>query len=47
MLAALAVLVSSLAPAGIVFADPAGPTDYRSEIIDIDPPTPDIAVAIT
>jgi hypothetical protein len=46
VLAALAVLMSSLAPAGTVFADPAGPTDYRSEIIDIDPPTPNIAVAV-
>jgi hypothetical protein len=46
VLAALAVLVCALAPADAVFADPAGPTDYRSEIIGIEPPTPDIAVAI-
>ena len=29
-----------------VFADPAGPTDYRSEVVSVDPPSDDIAVEI-
>jgi hypothetical protein len=29
-----------------VFADPAGPTDYRSEIVSIEPPAPTIEVSI-
>jgi hypothetical protein len=28
------------------FADPAGPTDYRSEIVSIEPPTPTITIEI-
>jgi len=31
-----------LASAGTVHADPAGPTDYQSEILSIDPPTPSV-----
>lgn len=46
LLAGLAVLVCTLVPTSAVFADPAGPTDYLSEIINIEPPTPDIAVAV-
>ncbi len=42
----LAVLAGVLAPASAVFADPAGPTDYRSEVIGVDPPTAGISVAI-
>ena len=29
-----------------VFADPAGPTDYRSEVVSVDPPSDDIDVEI-
>ena len=29
-----------------VFADPAGPTDYRSEVVSVDPATADIEVEI-
>ena len=29
-----------------VFADPAGPTDYRSQVVSVDPPSDDIAVEI-
>ncbi|MET0663722.1 MAG: hypothetical protein ABWZ42_11380, partial [Ilumatobacteraceae bacterium] len=28
------------------FADPAGPTDYRSEVVSVDPSTADIGVEI-
>ena len=42
----LAAIVLTLIPAGPVLADPAGPTDYRSEIIAVDPPTPKISLAI-
>lgn len=46
MAAAVGALVLVLFPAGVVLADPAGPTDYRSEISGIDPPTPAIAVDV-
>ena len=42
----LAVIVLILTPAGVALADPAGPTDYLSEIIGIDPPTPQISVTV-
>jgi hypothetical protein len=42
----LAAIVLTIIPTGVVLADPAGPTDYRSEIIAIDPPTPEISVAV-
>jgi hypothetical protein len=40
------VVLSILGPAGVAFADPAGPTDFRSEILSIEPPTPTIALAV-
>ncbi len=46
VLIVLAAIVCTSAPAGTVFADPAGPTDYLSEVIGIEPPTAEIAVAI-
>jgi hypothetical protein len=42
----MAAIVLTLVPAGVALADPAGPTDYRSEIIAIDPPTPQISLAV-
>jgi hypothetical protein len=42
----LAAIVLTLIPAGVVLADPAGPTDYRSEISAVDPPTPEISLAV-
>ncbi len=44
MLCAVAVAVSL--PSGSVFADPAGPTDYRSEIASVEPPTSTISLAV-
>jgi hypothetical protein len=46
-LAAVAVGVAvALAIGSPVLADPAGPTDYRSEIVAVEPPTPTIEVGI-
>lgn len=42
----LAAIVLTLIPAGVVLADPAGPTDYRSEVIAVEPPTPGISLAV-
>ena len=39
-------VVAALAPAGVAFADPAGPTDYGSQITSIEPPAPEIDVEI-
>jgi hypothetical protein len=36
----------SLAVATPVLADPAGPTDYRTEVVAVEPPTPAIEVAV-
>lgn len=44
--AAFAVLIVILGMGDTAFADPAGPTDYQSEIVSIEPPTPTIAVEI-
>lgn len=46
MAALVAGVLSLLVPTGVVFADPAGPTDYLSEIIAIEPSTPGIAVDV-
>ncbi len=46
VLGLLAVIVATIIPAGTVLADPAGPTDYRSEIIAVNPPTPEISVVV-
>lgn len=45
----LAVAVGALAvlvPSGDALADPAGPTDYRSEVVAVEPPTPSIDVRV-
>ncbi len=43
--AAIAVLVAvMLMTASPAAADPAGPTDYRSEIVSVDPPAPNVTV---
>jgi hypothetical protein len=39
-------IVVALAASAPAFADPAGPTDYRSEVIEIAPPTPEIEVRV-
>jgi hypothetical protein len=39
-------LLLAILPASIVAADPAGPTDYRSEVTEIIPPTPQITAGI-
>ena len=44
--AALLGVLLALALGSPAFADPAGPTDYRSEIIAVEPPTPAIVVEI-
>jgi hypothetical protein len=44
--AVFAALIVVLGIGDTVFADPAGPTDYRSEIVSVEPPTPSIAVEI-
>lgn len=44
--AAGAGLLASLVVASPVLADPAGPTDYRSEVVAVDPPTSSIEVGI-
>lgn len=46
VLGALLGVLLALMLGGPAFADPAGPTDYRSEIVSIDPPTPTIAAEI-
>ena len=47
VLAALAVgLFVAVTPAGIALADPAGPTDYSSQVVSIDPASPQIDVDI-
>ncbi len=46
LLAGLVALLVVVGPATRVLADPAGPTDYRSEILSIDPPTDGIALEI-
>jgi hypothetical protein len=44
--AALTVVISVLGIGSPAFADPAGPTDYESEVLSIEPPTPSITVEI-
>ena len=39
-------VLAALAPAGVALADPAGPTDYGSQITSIEPPAPEIDVEI-
>ncbi len=46
MLGALVALLAVLASPGTAFADPAGPTDYLSEVRSIDPATPSIDVEV-
>ena len=40
------VIIASLGATTTVYADAAGPTDYRSEVVSVDPETPTIEVAI-
>lgn len=42
ILAALTLVVT----AGPVAADPVGPTDYRTEIVEVEPPTPQVGLTI-
>lgn len=44
--AVLAGLVVAVAAASPAFADPAGPTDYRSEVRAVEPPTPQVEATI-
>ncbi len=37
---------TAAAPGGVVFADAAGPTDYRSEIVDVSPEVPEVELSI-
>ncbi len=46
LLGALAAVLSVIALPGTVFADPAGPTDYLSEIRSVDPATPSIQLEV-
>ena len=47
LLGALAVLGAGIvAPAGVAFADPAGPTDYRTTITSVTPPVDGVAVSV-
>jgi hypothetical protein len=46
LLGALVALLVMLTFPGTAFADPAGPTDYLSEIRSIEPPTPSIEVEV-
>jgi hypothetical protein len=46
LLGALVALLAMLAFPGTAFADPAGPTDYLSEIRSIEPATPSIEVEV-
>lgn len=48
VVAAVAATVAGvvMAPAPPVFADPAGPTDFRTEIVEIRPSTPSIVVSV-
>ena len=39
-------MVALLATGGTAYADPAGPTDYRSEILSIEPPTPEVTFTV-
>ncbi len=39
-------IVLALVASGPAFADPAGPTDYRSEVTEVAPPTPEIGIEI-
>ena len=43
---AFGALGAVLAPAPPVFADPAGPTDFRTEIVEVRPDTPSIEVSV-
>lgn len=45
VIVALVALLIALPP-GAVWADAAGPTDYQSEIVSIDPPTPQLHASI-
>lgn len=44
--AAFVALFVVLVPAGVAFADAAGPTDYRSEVVSITPATPTVEVEV-
>jgi hypothetical protein len=41
-----AAVLASLAPAGVAFADPPGPTDFHTEVVSVEPPAPQIEVDI-
>lgn len=41
-----AAAVVTLAPAGVAFADPPGPTDFRTDVVSIEPATPQITVGV-
>lgn len=44
--AAFVALLVVLVPAGVAFADAAGPTDYRSEVVSITPAIPTVEVEV-
>lgn len=46
LLAVALGLLVAVAVGDPAHADPAGPTDYRSEIVEVDPPTPPIELAV-
>lgn len=46
LVALLLVIAAVLGPAAPAAADPAGPTDYRTEIVAVEPATPQIELAI-
>ncbi len=46
LLATVLAVLGLVAPGGVAHADPAEPTDYRSQVVAVEPPTDSIEVAI-
>lgn len=46
VVASVIAIVLLVGGGGTAHADPAGPTDYRSEILSIDPPTPTVSIDV-
>ncbi|MEL6890355.1 MAG: hypothetical protein AAFP84_02060 [Actinomycetota bacterium] len=46
VLTALAIALAAMLPSDVAFADPAGPTDYLTEVVSIEPPTDVVDVRI-
>lgn len=46
LVAICAVLLVFGLPSGVASADPAGPTDYRSEVLSVDPPSANVSLAV-